>query len=762
MDKNKIIERLYRDHKDHVYNFIARMANDPELAMDITQQTFIKALGDKNLTEINNPKAYLFTIARNTLYNEFKRKKATSLDAIEEAGDFEAIDNSEGVHDTTELHDIQRKVEQSIKRMPAKVKELMILRYTEDLTIKEIAVVTGRTLSDVKVSLHRARIKFESSFTNEMYAKVAASREQCNTLTTMLAPYANSEIPEQGLQLVDKHITACKICSEDAEQLKRSRVLFNLGALIAAPYILDQMMSEAMASEFGFLTGTGNTSSSTITHTAANSAVSSTTKSTATKIVASKLMSAKVAGIIGAVALVGIGGIILLTNLLNKEDKVITISKQPPPVIAPVAPPPTVPSTTPAPAKAAPVVKPKSPTKKLTKLDPDATTIVSFRAKNKGQFILQGLKWDIFNTADNNGKTKSKPALVKSSATPNFNIILDSGYYLAKATYQGKTQESKFIVKNDDPVAVEINFGKNIQAKTTTVAAVKLPTIHIRRKQTGTHESNPLRFNWKMCLTLVDSYKMMRDRFPQLWVTEEQKLKQSIPGFNIDQGIIPEPNWPKLTENYEDEYFSGNKYALYSKGSTYTISETGNCKLIKTNYHRAEIDDGKNIYDIDFISNTADKNISGVITEKQVDDMYKGMATKDPYAAYAMGQMMSEAFLGKAGSAQEKQSKEALMKLADLTKVVGQETVAGETCEYTAMGEQMNTRLCYLKGMHDYPSVVKRPIILKATINIGKASKSQFFGKSDNRAIVFEKNITIADTIFSIPTNIKVIDTNSR
>jgi RNA polymerase sigma-70 factor (ECF subfamily) len=760
MDKNKLIERLYLEHKDHVYNFIARMANDPELAMDVTQQTFIKALGDKNITEIQNPKAYLFTIARNTLFNEFKRKKATSLDAIEEAGDFEAMDDGEGVHDSTELHDIQRKVEQSIKRMPAKVKELMILRYTEDLTIKEIAVVTGRTLSDIKVNLHRARIKFETSFTNEMYAKIAASRDQCDTLTTMLSPYSDIDIPEQELQLVDKHISACKICSDDAEQLKRSRVLFNLSALIAAPYILDKMMSEAMASEFYFLSGTNGNTTNTVTNSAAQSTTSSVTNTTASKIVATKLISTKVAAIIGVVAVVGLGGLIVLTNLLNKEEEVIVITKQPPSVIAPV-PPPTTPTVVQPKPAAVPVVKPKAAAKKLSKLDPDATTIVSFRAKNNGQFIFSGLKWDIFNTADSDGQSSTgKPELVKSSITPNFNIILDSGYYLAKVSYKGKKLESKFVVKNDDPVDVELNFGKTSKAQTTTVAKSKLPTIHIRRKETGTHQSTPLKANWDMCVLLVEQYKNTRAQFPQIWSKEEQKLKKRHPGFNINRSVVPEPNWSTLTENYEDEYFSGNKYALYSKGNSYKVSQTGNCKIIKAPYHRAKIDDGKNFYQINFITKIVDKSISEVITQKQVDKMYKDVATKDPYAAYAMGQVMSEAFLGKAGSAQEKQSKEALMKLSELTKVVGKDSVAGETCEYTAMGEQLNTRICYLKGMHEYPSYIKRPIILKTTVNLGKSSKSNFFGKANNSAIVFEQNIAISEKIFSVPSNFKITNTN--
>jgi len=746
MDKNKIIERLYLEHKDHVYNYLARMANDPELAMDVTQQTFMKALSDKNFAQVTNPKAYLFTIARNTLFNEFKRKKATSLDAIEEAGNFEVVDENEAVHEETELQDLQAKIEKSIKRMPAKVKELMILRYTEDLSIKEIAAVTGRTLSDVKVNLHRARIKFESSFTNEMYAKVAASRDQCDTLTTLLAPHTNSEIPESHLQIVDKHISACKICSEDAEELKRTRVLFNLGALIAAPYILNEMMSEAIASELNLMTSSSSTS--VTVNSVGKTAASSATQSAATKIVATKIMSTKMAAMIGFITVIGIGGIIIFNSLENKEKEIVAIVNPASPPITPAVTPSATPPVAPAPK---------------VKIDPDATTIVSFKARSNktGNYILQGLKWDIYSTANSNGKSKTgKPDLIQTSTTPNYNIILDAGYYLAKVTYKGQTQESNFVVKDDNPVNVEINFGTNANATSATVVKLNMPTIHIRRMETGTHESNPIKTLWDLCVITVDVYKSSLQQFPQMWPKQEQQIKRHTPDFNLDRGIIPEPNWSTLTQNSEDEYFSGNKYALYRKGYTYEVSKNGSCALIKTRYETAQIDDGQFSYDINLKDKTGNKSTSQAVIQQQTDDLYKGIAKNDPFQAAAFGKVLGQALLGKTGSVQEKQSLEAIEKLSELTKVSGTDTVAGEKCEYTAMGKQMGVHICYWKTMHNYPSIVSREIVLKTTIDLSNGAKNSFFGKSNQVATIFEKDIILDNKIFSVPSNIKMNNFN--
>lgn len=704
MDKNKIIERLYLDHKDHIYNFIARMTNDPDLALDITQQTFVKALGDKNITQINNPKAYLFTIARNTVYNEFKRKKASSLETIEENTGFETVDETEGVQQATEVSDLQRKVEQTINRMPTKVRELMILRYTEDLSIKEIATVTGRTLSDVKVNLHRARIKFESAFSHEMYAKVAVSRDQCDTLTSLLAPHSQSEIPEQHLQLVDKHIRSCKVCSDDVEQLKRSKVLFNLAALISAPYILDKMMSQAMASELGFMIGRS----------------ASSAKATISKVISSNTISTKVA-IVTIAAVIGLAGFFIINSFFDHKpvnDSGVNQTQSTTTTITPLA-----------------------------KIDPAVTTIVSFKALDKktGVIIQQGLQWDIFNTADYTGKAVSgETRAVQSSSKANFSAILNSGYYLAKVAYKGQTLESKFVVKDDSPLNVELSFTSNSKTQKAELDNANLPTIHIRRKQEAQYEARILKTSWDQCANLIDLLKTSRREFPQLWSIQEKNIKDDTPDFNLDRGVIPEPDWLKVIQNYEDEYFSANKYAIYKKGARFNISDNGSCKLIKTEYETADIDDGEFRYDIDFIAKTAEKNISDVITEK----MTENISRMNP----AQAKIVAQAFLGDPGSAQQQKSIDAITQFSNLTKIVKSETIAGETCEYTLMGEQMRVHICLWKTMHQYPSFIKRDIILKTSIELNNGFT----------AIKFEKNIELDNRLFSVPANITINDISAE
>lgn len=332
--QRRTLEKLYRDHKDHVYNYLTRLTSDRELAADITQQTFLKLLGDPNLETLQTPKAYIFTVARNALYDEWKRKKERLLrdgedDQIEAMPD----DPLEAPANKAEQQDMQDKVEQAITLMRPKFRELMLLRYTEDLSVEEIADITGRTVNDVKVNLHRARLSFDKDFTYLMYSRAAKSRERCDTIGDLLTPLSDQELPREQIEVVAKHISHCQVCARDMEEMKRDRKLFTAIPLIPAPMAFDQLVPHSATAE-------------AVRHTS-NVAV----KTVATKAVAVKLL----AGIVVA-ALVAMAGYFVLRP--HSVDAPIASIAPPAQNITPPLPPTvntTVPITDPV---AAPTVKP--------------------------------------------------------------------------------------------------------------------------------------------------------------------------------------------------------------------------------------------------------------------------------------------------------------------------------------------------------------------------------------------------------------------
>lgn len=247
-DRNRAaLDRLYREHKDHVFNYLSRLTCDRELARDVTQQTFLKLLTDPNIVSLDSPKAYLFTVARNTLYDEWKRKKERLLaDGEEERVNAMPDDPLQTPQEQAATADVRDKVEAAIGLMHPKFRELMLLRYGEDLSIEEIAQVTGRGLSDVKVNLHRARLVFDKDFTALMYARVASARGKCREMTALLAPFEERELPADKIKAVDRHLLNCKLCADDAGEMKRRRELFIALPLIPTPLALDRAMQHRL------------------------------------------------------------------------------------------------------------------------------------------------------------------------------------------------------------------------------------------------------------------------------------------------------------------------------------------------------------------------------------------------------------------------------------------------------------------------------------------------------------------------------------
>lgn len=292
--QRRTLEKLYRDHKDHVYNYLTRLTSDRELAADITQQTFLKLLDDPNLETLQTPKAYIFTVARNTLYDEWKRKKERLLhDGEDDQIEAMADDPLEAPAHKVEQQDMQDKVEQAITLMKPKFRELMLLRYTEDLSVEEIADITGRTVNDVKVNLHRARLSFDKDFTYLMYSRVAKSRERCDTIGDLLTPLSDQELPREQIEVVAKHLSHCQVCARDMEEMKRDRKLFTAIPLIPAPMAFDQLVPQSAAAEV-------------VSHTS-NVAV----KTVATKAVVVKL----IAGVVVATVVAVSGSFVLRTYL---------------------------------------------------------------------------------------------------------------------------------------------------------------------------------------------------------------------------------------------------------------------------------------------------------------------------------------------------------------------------------------------------------------------------------------------------------------
>ncbi|MHB0865410.1 MAG: RNA polymerase sigma factor [Minisyncoccota bacterium] len=150
----KSFEGLYRKYADKVFNYFwYRTGHDKALSEDLMQETFLKAFSNlsKFRTRGYSYLTYLLTIARHLLVDHYRKPKSIPIEDIEEVP-----------YEVTE--DIERKSEaealwHAIQTLPASNRDVLLMRYQDEKSIKDIATITGLTENAVKLNLSRARKK---------------------------------------------------------------------------------------------------------------------------------------------------------------------------------------------------------------------------------------------------------------------------------------------------------------------------------------------------------------------------------------------------------------------------------------------------------------------------------------------------------------------------------------------------------------------------------------------------------------------------
>lgn len=150
--------KVYEDLADSVFRHCYFRISDREKAKDLMQETFKRYWEylDRSSAEVSNIKAFIFRIANNLLIDSYRRKKEESLDALIEDG-FDPGENDDSILDLAtgrELKDILAELE-------PKYRDPLVMRYVDDLPVKEIAALLGESENVVSVRIHRALKKLK-------------------------------------------------------------------------------------------------------------------------------------------------------------------------------------------------------------------------------------------------------------------------------------------------------------------------------------------------------------------------------------------------------------------------------------------------------------------------------------------------------------------------------------------------------------------------------------------------------------------------
>lgn len=145
-------EALFRRYEAGIGRFLAQMVSDRALAADLTQETFLSALGARDqLDSIENPEAWLFRIARNCALQSF-RKRSRAMNAIKRLS-HERRDESADPVEAIAVRD------QLARTLKPDERSVLILRYVHGFSSQELAEIVGRSPEAIRKELSRSRRK---------------------------------------------------------------------------------------------------------------------------------------------------------------------------------------------------------------------------------------------------------------------------------------------------------------------------------------------------------------------------------------------------------------------------------------------------------------------------------------------------------------------------------------------------------------------------------------------------------------------------
>lgn len=135
-----------QEQYDKIYRYCYFNVKNTAIAEDLTQETFLKYFGQTSYQNRGKPLAYLYTIAKHLCIDHFTNQKIfLSIDE-------EAQNLTVGAQDT----EMKITIDQAIQTLPEEIQELIMLRYSNELKITEIAAFTGISRFAVRRKLSAA------------------------------------------------------------------------------------------------------------------------------------------------------------------------------------------------------------------------------------------------------------------------------------------------------------------------------------------------------------------------------------------------------------------------------------------------------------------------------------------------------------------------------------------------------------------------------------------------------------------------------
>lgn len=160
----RAFDRLVERHQARVHATLARMTGDPDLALDLTQDAFIRAWEQLDGFEGRSAfSTWLYRIAVRLTYDALERGKRRSDEELDAA----LVDPAPGPADDVEAAERAALLQRRIAALPAQQRAVIVLRTWERLPYREIAAILETTETSARVSFHHGLTRLRETYLKE-------------------------------------------------------------------------------------------------------------------------------------------------------------------------------------------------------------------------------------------------------------------------------------------------------------------------------------------------------------------------------------------------------------------------------------------------------------------------------------------------------------------------------------------------------------------------------------------------------------------
>ena len=153
--QNHQLGLLYERYKKRLFGFFYQMNKNASLSEDLVQNVFIRVLKYKHtFNEESKFITWIFQIARNEIYDEFKKAKKENHNDLETVSYF--LSSDKNIEGDLEENENKINLKKAIAKLSPEKKELIVLSKLKELKYREVGEIVGCTESAARTKVHRA------------------------------------------------------------------------------------------------------------------------------------------------------------------------------------------------------------------------------------------------------------------------------------------------------------------------------------------------------------------------------------------------------------------------------------------------------------------------------------------------------------------------------------------------------------------------------------------------------------------------------